>query len=171
MLNQKRNHNELTAKKIEWIFSVPLSLWMNGAVEVIVKLTKHRLKAVTRDRIFKEESLSTYLTEVEAVLNNHPLTLISDDIKDLEPLTPNHFLIGRGNPNFSFNTSNEASINLRKQWKPVQATNSMFWKRWVQEYFPLLTQRQKWRTQIRNFERGDIPRSMFIGTSVKYLSK
>ena len=43
----------------------------------------------------------------------------------------------------------------------------MFWKQWVQENLPLLTQRQKWRTQIPNFERGnlvlisskDIPRS------------
>ena len=123
MLNQKRNHNELTAKKIEWIFSVPLSLWMNGAVEVILKLTKHRLKAVTRDRIFKEESLSTYLTEVEAVLNNHPLTLISDDIKDLEPLTPNHFLIGRGNETLTLVSTHQMKLvstfeNSGSQYKP-----------------------------------------------------
>ena len=32
----------------------------------------------------------------------------------------------------------------------------MFWKRWVREYLPLLTQRQKWRTQIRNFKPGDL---------------
>ena len=87
------------------------------------------------------------------MLNNRPLTSISDDVTDLEPLTPNHFLIGRGNPNFRFNTSNEAGIDLRKQWKSVQAVTSMFWKQWVQEYLPLLTQRQKWRTKIRNFER------------------
>ena len=154
MLNQKRIHNELIAKKIEWIFSPPLSPWMNGAVEVVVKLTKRRLKAIARDRLFKEEALSTYLTEVEAVLNNRPLTSISDDVTDLEPPTPNHFLIGRGNPNFRFNTSNEADIDLRKQWKSVQAATAMFWKQWVQEYLPLLTQRQNWRTQIRNFERG-----------------
>ena len=74
MLNQKRIHIELIAKKIEWIFSPPLSPWMNGAVEAVVKLTKRRLKAITRDRLFKEEALSTYLTEVEAVLNNRPLS-------------------------------------------------------------------------------------------------
>ena len=32
----------------------------------------------------------------------------------------------------------------------------MFWKQWVQEYLPLLTQQQKWRTKIRIFERGDL---------------
>ena len=152
-LNQKRIHNELIAKKIEWIFIPPLSPWMNGAVAAVVKLTKGRLKAITRDCLFKEEALSTYLSEVEAVLNNRPLTSISHDVTDLEPLTPNHFLTGRGNPNFRFNMSNEAGIDLRKQWKSVQAVTSMFWKQWVQEYLPLLTQRQKWRTKIRNFER------------------
>ena len=156
MLNQKRIHNELIAKKIEWIFSPPLSSWMNGAVEAVVNLTKRRLKAITQDRLFKEEAISTYLTEVEAVLNNCPLTSISDDVTDLELLTPNHFLTGKGNPNFRFNISNEADIDLRKQWKSVQAATSMFWKQWVQEYLPLLTQQQKWRRQIRNFERGDL---------------
>ena len=54
--NQKRIHNELIAKKIEWIFSPPLNPWMNGAVEVVVKLTTRRLKAITRDRLFNERS-------------------------------------------------------------------------------------------------------------------
>ena len=67
MLNQKRIQKELIAKKIEWIFSPPLSPWMNGAIEAVVKLTKRRLKAITRDYLFKEETLSTYLAEVEAV--------------------------------------------------------------------------------------------------------
>ena len=111
MLNQKRIHNELyvTAEKIEWIFSPPLSQWMNGAVEAVIKLIKHRLKP-TQDRLFKEEALSTYLTEVEPVLNNCPLTSISDDVSDLEPLTHNHF-VRSGNTNFRFNTSNEADID------------------------------------------------------------
>ena len=140
MLNQKRIHNELIAKKIEWIFSPPLSPWINGAVEAVVKLTKRRLKAITRDRLFKEEALSNYLTEVQAVLNNRPHTSISDDVTDLEPLTPNHILTGSGNPNFRFNTSNEADIDLRKQCKSVQAATSVFLEQWVQEYLPLLTQ-------------------------------
>ena len=107
VINQKIIHNELIAKKIEWIFTPPLSPWINGAVDAVVKLTKCRLKSFTRDRLFKEETLSTYLTEVEAVLNNPPLTSIINDVTDLEPLTPNHFLIDRGNPNFRFNISNE----------------------------------------------------------------
>ena len=120
------------------------------------KINQGQINSFSRDRLFKEEDLWTYLNEVDAVLNNRPLTSISDDVTDLEPLTPNHFLIGRGNPKFRFNTSNEAGIDLRKQWKSIQAVTSMFWKQWVQEYLPLLTQQQKWRTQIRNFEPGNL---------------
>ena len=47
MLNQKKIHNELIGKNIEWIFSPLLSPWMNGAVAAVVKLTKCRLKAIT----------------------------------------------------------------------------------------------------------------------------
>ena len=129
---------------------------MNGAVESVVKLTKRTLKAITNDRIFKEESLRTYLVEVESILNSRPLTSLSDDIEDLEPLTPNHFIIGKANPNIRFNLTNDTEINLRKQWKSVQAATSMFWKRWIREYLPLLTKRSKWKTSTRNFKPGDL---------------
>jgi len=35
------------------------------------------------------------VVEVEAVLNNHPLTYCSPDIKDMDPITPTHLLHGR----------------------------------------------------------------------------
>ena len=53
MLNQKRMHNELIAKKIGLIFSSPLSPWMNGVVEAVIKLTKRILKAITGDCLFQ----------------------------------------------------------------------------------------------------------------------
>ncbi|XP_065886661.1 uncharacterized protein [Dysidea avara] len=40
-------------------------------------------------------TLLTVVSEVEAMLNDRPLTHISDDITDLEPLTPAHLLHGR----------------------------------------------------------------------------
>lgn len=32
------------------------------------------------------------------ILNDHPVTKISDDPNDLEPLTPNHILLLKGKP-------------------------------------------------------------------------
>jgi len=40
-------------------------------------------------------ALQTIIAEVDAISNGHPLTYISDDITDPEPLTPAHLLHGQ----------------------------------------------------------------------------
>lgn len=59
-----------------------------------------------------------------AVFNNRPLTWISNDVTDLVSLTYNQFLIGNWKPRFTFNTSNETDIDVRKQW--MSSKNSDF---------------------------------------------
>ena len=85
----------------------------------MVKITKKALKSIVSDRIFTDEALSTFLTEVESIINSRPLTAASDDINDLEPITPNHFLIGKSSPNYRSCVSQEQDISLRKKWKAV----------------------------------------------------
>ena len=43
--------------------------------------------------MFAVEALPTFLTEVESIINSRPLTVTSDDINDLELITPYHLLI------------------------------------------------------------------------------
>ena len=38
------------------------------------------------------------MCEVESIVNSRPLTKVSDDARDLEPLTPNHLLLLRPGP-------------------------------------------------------------------------
>ena len=64
----------LTNYNINWKFIPPLSPWMGGAWESIVKLTKRALRIVTHDRPMYEDSLLTFITEIESVLNSRPLT-------------------------------------------------------------------------------------------------
>jgi len=40
-------------------------------------------------------SLQMIIVEIEAHVNNRPLTYVSSDISDPEPLTPSHLLYGR----------------------------------------------------------------------------
>ena len=89
-LDQVKIKNYMCGKNIKRIFNPSASPWMGGVWESLVKSVKKTLKAIVKDRIFTEDCLYTFLCEVAAVLNNRPLTAISDDITDLEPLMPNH---------------------------------------------------------------------------------
>ena len=80
---QNVNHDfiekQLALRNIERKFIPPISTWMGGAWEIMVKLTKRGLKTVTKDRPMYEEVLRTFLVEVESTLSNRPLTSLSDD--------------------------------------------------------------------------------------------
>ena len=148
---------ELTPQKINWHFSLPVSPWMNSAMEAIVKITKKHLNTITRNHLFNEETLYTYLTEIESIINGRPLTPLSDDINDFEALTPNHFLTGTTNPNLVNCPVEKPSDNANKRnWKAVQVALTSFWERWIREYLPIITTRKKWNIPTRNFIAGDL---------------
>ena len=116
---------------------------MNGATQAIVMITKKALKTVVRDSLFTEEMLVTYLIEMESLINRRPLVPISGNVNDIEALAPNHFLLGRSNPNVNISIPQDNVSNFRVKWKFINDMLSVFWKRWIAEYLPLLTQRKK----------------------------
>ena len=154
-LNQNKISGTLINKNI-WKFNSPSSPWMGGSWESIVKITKKCLKFVTKERPVYEDSLVTFLAEVENTLNSHPLTSLSDDSNDLSVLTPNHFLLGRQPLYFSPATIKDEHVNSRTRWKAVQALSKMFWNRFVKEYLPALQIRKKWNKPQRNMQENDI---------------
>ena len=109
---------------------------MGGAMESMAKITKKALKSIVRDRIFTDEALSTFLTEVESIINIGPLIAASDEFNNLELITQHHLLIGKSSPNCKPCVFQKQDISLRKKWKAVQAATEMFWKRWLKEYLP-----------------------------------
>ena len=128
---------------------------MGGIWEALIKSVKRAWKVVIQDRLFTNETLATLMCEVGLILNQGPLTYVSDDVNDYKCLTPNHFLIGELS-NFSPTEISAENLNLRKKWKVIQAVSQVFWKRWIHEYLLLLTIRRKWNEQIRNIKIGDL---------------
>ncbi|KRY86551.1 hypothetical protein T4D_6470 [Trichinella pseudospiralis] len=93
-----RNHNwevvqrTLADEHIEWRFITP---WCGGYWERLVRMVKVALtKVLGRSRAGPEEQ-RTVLCEIEARINDRPLTIVSDRADDDLALTPAHFLIGR----------------------------------------------------------------------------
>ena len=72
-LNQTKIENSLINKRVTWKFNPPSSPWMGVSWESIVKVTKRSLKSILKDRPVYEESLRTFLIDVEFVLISFPL--------------------------------------------------------------------------------------------------
>lgn len=59
---------------------------------------KKVLCTVVKQQILDDGALNTVLCEVEAVVNDRPITPSTDDPNDLEAFTPNHLLQLKANP-------------------------------------------------------------------------
>ena len=153
--NQSQIHDFLLQKNIKWVFNPPTGSHHGGAWERCIRTTRKVIKAVTNEQTLDDEGISTLMCEVEAIVNGRPITKLSDDPRDMEPLTPNHRLLLRAGPTFPPATLSEQDIYGRR-WRQVQYLADVFWRRWIKEYLPSLQQRQKWKKERRNFAVGDI---------------
>ena len=122
----------------------------------MVQSVKRSLKAILKDQIVNDFTLATVLCEVESLVNSRPITHVSDDINDLEALTPNHFLLGRSSSNLSFKLPDDHDLNHRKRWRRAQALTNSFWKRWLKEYLPTIATRPKWMDVVQNLQIGSL---------------
>ncbi len=103
----------------DWRFSPQSGPHFGGVWERPVQSAKRALYAVLEDRTTTDETLFTLLTEVEAFLNTRPLTHVSTDPADREPITPNNFLLGRAAPNIPPDISWKESQRLGKVGEPL----------------------------------------------------
>ena len=71
---------------------------MGGAWERIIRLIRKIQRVLLGQQLVTDEMLQTLVPEIAGILNSRPLTPVSGDPKDLEPLTPNHLLLLRSNP-------------------------------------------------------------------------
>ncbi|XP_053380742.1 uncharacterized protein LOC128548959 [Mercenaria mercenaria] len=80
---------------ITWKFIPHNAPWYGGWWERLIGVTKTSIKKVLGKSLVSLEVLQTIVTEVECIVNDRPLTHISTDPTDEEPLTPSHLLYGR----------------------------------------------------------------------------
>ena len=83
---------KLGKRGVTWKF---IPKWWGGFWERMVGLTKSVLKEVLGRRHITLVTLETVTTEIEAALNDRPLTFVPSEQGELEPLTPAHLLHGR----------------------------------------------------------------------------
>jgi hypothetical protein len=150
--------DKLAGDRIEWRYIPPSSPHMGGAWERLVRSAKEALRQTLGSQALKHETLLTALAEAEHTLNSRPLTHISADPTDEEPLTPNHFLIGSpsGRPCLAYYGPEADEVCLRRQWRLAQQLADKFWRRWLREYVPTLRERNRWKTTATPIQEGDL---------------
>lgn len=91
--DQERIGRELLRRDIQWYFNPPAASHQGGVWERLIRSVRKILHAMIGEHLVNEETLVTFLVEVEKILNSRPITRVSSDPSDLEPLTPNHILL------------------------------------------------------------------------------
>ena len=154
--NQGKIANFLLQRNVEWLFNPPAGSHHGGAWEHCIRTVRKVLNALVREQLLDDEGLSTLMCEVESIVNSRPLTKVSDDSRDLDPLTPNHLLLLRAGPSLPPGIFVHEDLYSRHRWRQVQYLSDVFWRRWTKEYLPGLQERQRWTKPQRNFQVGDI---------------
>ena len=142
--NRSDIERKLINSNITWLFNPPSSPNMGGLFEAAVKSAKTHMRRVIGDRKLTFEEMTTFFTKVEAVMNSRPLCPLSSDPKDLDVLTPGHFLICQplvALPEYPFE---DVNINRLSRFQQIQKLSQHFWSQWRNNYLHTLQQRYKW---------------------------
>jgi transposase InsO family protein len=139
-------------ERMTWRFIAPAAPNQGGSWERLVRTVKNALHYTLRERAPPEEIFVTLLAECEHVVNSRPLTHVPVDPNDDAALTPNDFLLFGAAPHPLVGPCDEAD---RRKWRHLQALANHFWRRWVQEYFPLLAPRRSSSDGGRQIQVGD----------------
>ena len=129
-----------------------------GAFETMIKAAKQAVSNILGNATNEDEDeeLHTVFRGAESLLNARPLTYQSADIKDIMPLTPNHFFFGQVGGEFDAESVKAKDYHPKKHWRWVQELVRHFWKQWIEEWLPSISTRGKWNKMQRDLKEGDI---------------
>ncbi|XP_074611043.1 uncharacterized protein LOC141865610 [Acropora palmata] len=153
--NQSRIHDHLLQFNTKWTFNQPASSHHGGAWDRCIRSMRKVLRALVKEQQLNDEGLRTLMCEAETIVNGCPITKLSNDPRDLEPLTPHHLLLLRAGPTTPPGNFHKNDNYSKRRWRQVQYLADVFWLRWTQEYLPSLQERQKWNKEQRNVAVDD----------------
>ena len=140
-VDQNKLRQALLKRNCDWVtykMNVPHASHMGGIWERQIRTVRNALEALLlrHGSQLDNESLSTFMTEAEAIVNCRPLTV--DDLSSpecLEPLTPNHLLTMKSSvvlpPPGSFQ---RADLYSKKRWRCFQYLVNDFWVKWKTDF-------------------------------------
>jgi len=128
-----------------------------GVWKRMIRSVHKVLASIVKEQVLSDEVLLTVMCEAEATVNSCPMTPVSDDPQDMNPLTPNHLLLLRDSSSVSIREFT-ARDTYRRRWRQAQYLADTFWRRSLREYLPALQYRHRCKRQEprRNFKIDDV---------------
>lgn len=152
-----------TGLNINWKFIPKGAPWHGGFWERLIRTTKTTLRKILGKTLVSEPTLRTILCETEATINDRPLTYVSSDINDPQPLIPSLLLNGRRSLPKYFcgpekDHDEEADKNrLTDSFIRKQNLLTDLQQRWKHEYLTNLLEYHRDRgNNIQNLKVGDV---------------
>ena len=109
---------------------------MGGVWERLIRSARKILKTLVCEQLVTDEVLVTLMAEVEMILNDRPITSISDDPRDPEPLSPNKILLLTSNSSLPPGVFKPEDQYSKSWWRQAHYLANVFWRRWIREYLP-----------------------------------
>ncbi|XP_072379310.1 uncharacterized protein [Diabrotica undecimpunctata] len=154
--NQNKILELCSSENINWHFIPAHSPHFGGLWEAGIKSSKNHLKRVVGNNILTFEELSTVFAQIEAILNSRPLSPLSSDPNDENPLTPAHFLIGKPLIATPEPDITDLPTGRLSRFQLLEQMRQNFWRRWSKEYISELQQRVKWKKTQRTLSQGSM---------------
>ena len=118
----------LLCNGIQWTFNLPAASHMGGIWERMIRSVRRVFNSVIRNTVLNDSELNTVMCEVKSVINNRPITPVSDDTEDAAALTPNH-LLSLGVTGTPPPAVNDKTDEYRRRWRFIQTLVNRFWQR------------------------------------------
>lgn len=149
--------DHLHSRGTTWKFMIPAAPHQGGIYKAAVKSMKFHLKRIVGQKILPYQALQTVLAQIEAILNSRPLSQLTEDVNDIQALTPGHFLVGEPliMPLPFVIDPKPQSTGIRL-WRDRQRMVQHFWDRWKEEYLTTLQERKKWRKEKEPIKIGQV---------------
>ncbi|XP_052268500.1 uncharacterized protein LOC127869883 [Dreissena polymorpha] len=80
---------------ITWKFIPTKALWYGGWWKRLIGVTNSAVKKILGRSFVTLKELQTIIVEIEAIINDRPLTYVSEDINDTESISPSFLTYGR----------------------------------------------------------------------------
>ena len=153
LLSCKDLKESLGRHGVSWKFIPKRPPWYGGFWERLIGITKMSMKKVLGRVHISLLMLQTIIVEIEALLNDRPLTYVSSNIQDPEPLTPAHLLYGRRITALSYRAIEDDELgdppfgeesDIKRRARSQALTLKHFRSRWQHEYL----------TSLREFHRA-----------------